>query len=143
VQSDAAPAAENFDIADELAALNRFRLIEELAPEFHEKHWQRIAFITVTVSSLAQQSPDLQLIMGVTAGHGHDDAANAIRGVLRQLFEEAPERALWIHQQLEQPLRSAILLGREAAAMPEWLEFAMQVIRAGMIEASGPGARPE
>jgi len=130
--SDRSNASEpQYDIADELAALNPFRLLEELEPAFYERHWPRICFIRVTVSQLARESGDLHLAMGVAAHLDVLDAADLIRRTLRQI--EWPEGRLRAYRdELEQPLRAAYRLVLEAD-LPEWLHAARDIIRAAFI----------
>ena len=70
-----------FDLADELAAVNRFRLIQELEPAFYEKNWQSVCFINAVVSGLAQECDDLPLVMRTKQGSEcYFDALRRLRG---------------------------------------------------------------
>ncbi len=132
MNADATQAPPEFDIADELAVLNRFRLIEEFAPAFHQQHWQSIAFISAAVSALSQETADLRLVMGMLllSGAGHDEEADAIRNMLRQIFEDGPERATTFVRRMEAPLRSALKLSQDPE-LPGWLHHAHGIIAAG------------
>jgi hypothetical protein len=122
-----------YDVADELAALNRMRLIQELEPEFYQRHWQRVTYITAVVSGFAQDTDDLRLAMGICASSPEDDAAEMIR----ELFPNtsfADEKSEWFLRQLETVLRSALKLVREPD-LPDWLHHTRDVIEHAFVSA--------
>ena len=96
-----------YDIADELAALNRVRLIQELEPAFYERHWQRVAYVTTMASSLANTFAELRLMLGVCAQSALDDAARGIRDTLAAIELDDEARARFFRE-LDLGLRSAL-----------------------------------
>ncbi len=135
MSEDQAPQVREFDLADELAAVNRFRLIQELEPAFYEKNWQRVCFITTVVSGLAQECEHLPLTMGIAAHLAEDEAADSIRGVLRTI-EWDQERFEKFDERLGTSMIAALKLSKEPD-FPPWLLYAARVISAGLIEVKG------
>lgn len=131
------PESPHYDLADELAALNRLRLIEELAPEFYQRHWQRVAYITAVVSGFAHDTDELRFAMGIAASAEEDVAADLIRSLLpgTKFFGEKSE---WFDSQMEAVLRSALKLVREPD-LPDWLHHARDVIEHAFVSATPDG----
>lgn len=126
-----AETEHEFDLADELAALNAFRSLKELLPDFWQAHWQRAMYISAVVGGLASESDDLRLAMGIAALTPDQPAGKLIRFELNAIDWE-PERKQWFLDQLSEGLFAAYKLAKEPG-FPEWLDEAKRIVNAGFI----------
>lgn len=118
------------ELAEILAAVNRFRLVDELEPEFYGKYWISIKVGTCVIEHFTDD--DSRLLFALVARSALDDATRAIREILADstLTQAQLERA---DGQLDASLRS-LRKACKAPDLPEWLECAKAVIDRCFVE---------
>ena len=113
-----------------LAAINRFRLVEELEPAFFQKHWLSIRVGTCVIDYW--DDPNAQLLLGLAANNGLDQAAEAVLTVIANWPFDA-ERADQAAGQIQSCLRSLRKVCRDPE-LPDWLLGAKQIIDDSFID---------
>ena len=109
-----------------LAAVNRFRIVDDVEPKFFEKHWLSIRAGTCVIEFW--DDPQHRLLLGLASSAGLEQAASTMELLIADAsFDD--QKAGRFDRQLELCLRSLRKVCHDPQ-LPDWLIGAKHVIDA-------------